>query len=57
MTALAWGLAWMSRNSVFWKVTLLGTLALTLAAPGPVAGMALDSLTAGFPAFTTRQRS
>jgi iron(III) transport system permease protein len=38
---LAFGLAWASRSSVFWRVVALACLALTLAAPGPVAGMAL----------------
>jgi iron(III) transport system permease protein len=40
-TALAWGLAWKSRRRGPWQVVALGTLALTLAAPGPVSGMAL----------------
>ena len=40
-TALAFGLAWASRRSRAWRWTMLGTLALTLATPGPVAGMAL----------------
>jgi iron(III) transport system permease protein len=40
-TALAFGLAWAGRRSRAWRWTLLGTIALTLATPGPVAGMAL----------------
>ena len=39
--ALAWGLAWVSRKSRPWQAGRVGTLALTLATPGPVAGMAL----------------
>jgi iron(III) transport system permease protein len=38
---LAGGLAWSSRRSTAWRIISLGALALTLAAPGPVAGMAL----------------
>jgi iron(III) transport system permease protein len=38
---LACGLAWASRRSMAWRIVALGTLALTLATPGPVAGMAL----------------
>ena len=41
-TVLAWVLSWVSRNSLAWQVLLLATLALTLATPGPVAGMALE---------------
>ncbi len=40
-TALAFGLAWASRRSRTWRWTMLGTMALALATPGPVAGMAL----------------
>jgi iron(III) transport system permease protein len=40
-TALAFGLAWAGRCSRAWRWTMLGTLALALATPGPVAGMAL----------------
>jgi iron(III) transport system permease protein len=39
--ALAGGLAWSARRSAVWRCVLLATLALTLASPGPVAGMAL----------------
>jgi iron(III) transport system permease protein len=39
--ALACALAWAARRSIAWKCVALATLALTLAAPGPVAGMAL----------------
>jgi iron(III) transport system permease protein len=40
-TLLACGLAWLSRRSMTWRALALATLALTLATPGPVAGMAL----------------
>jgi iron(III) transport system permease protein len=40
-TTLAWGLAWSSRRSLPWQFLALAIVALTLAAPGPVAGMAL----------------
>lgn len=40
-TALAWSLAWLCRGSWFWRLTTLLTAAVCLAAPGPVAGMAL----------------
>jgi iron(III) transport system permease protein len=40
-TALAFGLAWLSRNSRAWRWTTLGAMALALATPGPVAGMAV----------------
>ena len=46
---LAWVLAWVSRNSLTWQVLLLATLALTLATPGPVAGMALELAYRWFP--------
>lgn len=38
---LAWGLAWRSREPGPWRWIVAGSLALALAAPGPVAGMAL----------------
>jgi iron(III) transport system permease protein len=38
---LAWALSWISRRSWPWQLLVLGTVALTLATPGPVAGMAL----------------
>jgi iron(III) transport system permease protein len=38
---LAWALAWTARHSTFWRLVAALALALTLAAPGPVAGMAL----------------
>lgn len=38
---LAWALCWLSRASRGWQAIVLGTVALTLAAPGPVVGMAL----------------
>jgi iron(III) transport system permease protein len=40
-TALAFGLAWVGRRSRAWRWTMLGAMALALATPGPVAGMAL----------------
>jgi len=46
---LAWSLAWVSRRSRAWQVLLLVTLALTLATPGPVAGMALELAYRWFP--------
>jgi iron(III) transport system permease protein len=39
-TLLAWALAWTSRRSLAWQFLALAIVALTLAAPGPVAGMA-----------------
>lgn len=47
--ALAWSLAWISRRSRFWRISLLAIVALTLAAPGPVAGMALGLAYRWFP--------
>jgi iron(III) transport system permease protein len=38
---LAWSMAWKARRSRAWQVLLLLVVALTLATPGPVAGMAL----------------
>jgi iron(III) transport system permease protein len=40
-TAIAFALCWFARRSMAWRCALLATLALTLAGPGPVAGMAL----------------
>ena len=39
--ALAWGLAWLARRSGVWRAITALVVALTLAVPGPVAGMAL----------------
>jgi iron(III) transport system permease protein len=39
--AIAWPLAWMSRGLGAWRGLTAATVALTLATPGPVAGMAL----------------
>jgi iron(III) transport system permease protein len=39
--SIAGALAWATRRSFAWRAVAIGTLALTLAAPGPVAGMAL----------------
>jgi iron(III) transport system permease protein len=47
---LAWSLAWTGRRSLVWQVLLLVIVALTLAAPGPVAGMALGLAYRWFPA-------
>ncbi|MDR3620886.1 MAG: ABC transporter permease subunit [Paludisphaera borealis] len=38
---LAWAICWLSRASRGWQALTLGVVALTLAAPGPVVGMAL----------------
>jgi iron(III) transport system permease protein len=48
---LAWSLAWKGRRSRAWKGLLLLILALTLATPGPVAGMALALAYRWFPAI------
>jgi iron(III) transport system permease protein len=40
-TTVAWALAWHSRRSLAWQYLALAVVALTLATPGPVAGMAL----------------
>ncbi|QEH33690.1 spermidine/putrescine ABC transporter membrane protein [Aquisphaera giovannonii] len=40
-TALAWGLAWKARDSLAWRITLLATVSLAFATPGPVVGMAI----------------
>lgn len=40
-TALAWGLAWMTRRPGPWRAVAAFSAALALAAPGPVAGMAV----------------
>jgi iron(III) transport system permease protein len=40
-TFVVCALAWSSRRSMAWRIVALGLLALTLATPGPVAGMAL----------------
>ena len=39
--ALAWGLAWLARRSGVWRTITALVVAVTLAVPGPVAGMAL----------------
>jgi len=41
VVAMAWSLAWEARSSGRIRVLMFGTIALTLAVPGPVAGMAL----------------
>lgn len=38
---LAWSICWLGRASRAWQVIALAVVALTLAAPGPVVGMAL----------------
>ena len=40
-TVLAWGVCWFCRRSRSWRALALMVVALTLAAPGPVVGMAL----------------
>jgi iron(III) transport system permease protein len=39
--ALAWSLSWLARKPGPWRWAVAATVALTLAVPGPVAGMAL----------------
>lgn len=39
--ALAWALAWVGRGPGIWRGVVAATVALTLATPGPVVGMAL----------------
>jgi iron(III) transport system permease protein len=39
--ALAWALAWVARTPGLWRYVVAACVALTLATPGPVAGMAL----------------
>lgn len=39
--ALAWLLSWLARKSVAWRLIVSASVALALATPGPVAGMAL----------------
>ena len=39
--ALAWALSWLARRPGPWRWVVAATVALTLAVPGPVAGMAL----------------
>lgn len=46
---LAWTLAWLGRRSIGWRFITFATLALTLATPGPVAGMALELAYVEFP--------
>jgi len=46
---LACALAWAARRSIVWRSAALMTLALTLATPGPVAGMALVLAYRAFP--------
>jgi iron(III) transport system permease protein len=48
---LAWWLAWSSRTSRLGAGLMLAALALTLAAPGPVAGMALKLAYRWFPSI------
>jgi len=49
--ALACALAWAARRSIVWRSIALLTLALTLATPGPIAGMALVLAYRGWPAI------
>ena len=46
---IACGLAWVSRRSTAARIVTVATLALTLATPGPVAGMALVLAYRAFP--------
>jgi len=48
--ALAWALAWRCREPGPWRWVTAGSVALSLAAPGPVAGMALVLAYRGLPA-------
>jgi iron(III) transport system permease protein len=48
-SVLAWTLAWNSRRSLLWQFLYWVLLALTLATPGPVAGMALKLAYRWFP--------
>jgi iron(III) transport system permease protein len=50
VVVLGWALAWKSRQALRWQVLYWGLLALTLATPGPVAGMALKLAYRWFPA-------
>ena len=47
--ALAWALAWKGRRSNAWRWVATASVALALATPGPVAGMALVYAYRGFP--------
>ena len=47
--ALAWALAWFCRRPGPWRWATAGSVALALAAPGPVAGMALVFAYRAFP--------
>jgi iron(III) transport system permease protein len=42
VTILAWLMAWKARRSEIWQAVVGTCVALTLAAPGPIAGMALQ---------------
>jgi iron(III) transport system permease protein len=50
-TVLAFALAWAGRRSTAWRWVLLATIVVTLATPGPVAGMALVLAYRGVPAI------
>ena len=50
-TSLACAMAWSARRSAVWRALSFATLALTLATPGPVAGMALVLAYRDFPAM------
>jgi iron(III) transport system permease protein len=47
--AMAWTLAWLARKPGPWRWVVAATVALTLAVPGPVAGMALVLAYVPFP--------
>ena len=55
---LAWALAWVSRTPGVWRGVVAASVALTLATPGPVVGMAapvLARLTSPGPGASTRR--
>ena len=48
---LCWGMAWLSRRPGAWRWACAASVALALATPGPVAGMALVLAYRSFPAI------
>ena len=53
---LAWALAWVSRTTGVWRGVVAASVALTLATPGPVVGMALVLAFVRLPAFDSPVR-
>ena len=53
--ALAWSLAWLARRPGPWRWVAALTVAVTLAVPGPVAGMALVVAYFDWPGSTARR--